>query len=90
MPYRPVFVLGAGFSKAVDCRMPTSEDLGGRVRELLAAEGAPLPAELTKGTFEEWLSRLAEDQPDLLEHENLQRRTWFSQISKAIARIIEE
>jgi hypothetical protein len=26
----------------------------------------------------------------LLEHENLQRRTWFSQISKAIARIIEE
>jgi hypothetical protein len=88
--YRPVFVLGAGFSKAIDSRMPTSEDLGAKVKELLKNEGQPLPAELTRGTFEEWLSRLADDQPDLWEHENLQRRAWFSQISRAVARVIEE
>jgi hypothetical protein len=82
--------LGAGFSKAIDARMPTSEELGEEVKALLTKNGHSLPAELTKGTFEEWLSRLAEDQPDLLEHENLQRRAWFSEISQAVAQVVEE
>ena len=90
VPRRPVFILGAGFSKAIDARMPTSDELGEEVKALLAKNGRPLPAELTKGTFEEWLSRLAEDQPDLLEHENLQRRAWFSEISQAVAQVIEQ
>jgi len=34
--------------------------------------------------------RLKEDQPDLLEHENLQRRRYFSLISRTIAEIIQE
>ena len=68
---RHIVILGAGFSKAVDCRMPTSDELGDEVRERLDASGNGLPAELTRGSFEEWLSRLAEDQPDLLEHEVL-------------------
>jgi len=87
---RHVVVLGAGFSKAVDCRMPTSDELGDEVRERLEANGNGLPDELTRGSFEEWLSRLAEDQPDLFEHENLQRRRYFSLISRTIAEIIQE
>jgi hypothetical protein len=87
---RHVVILGAGFSKAVGCRMPTSDELGVEVRERLEASGNGLPVELTKGSFEEWLSRLAEDQPDLLEHENLQGRRYFSLISRTIAEIIQE
>lgn len=85
----PVFILGAGFSKAIDQRLPTSEELGEKVRTLLSQNGTDLPENLLRGTFEEWLSRLAEEQPDLLEHENLHRRAWFSEISRAVARVIE-
>lgn len=87
---RHVVVLGAGFSKAVGCRMPTSDELGCEVRERLEVSGNGLPDELTRGSFEEWLSRLAEDQPDLLEHENLQGRRYFSLISRTIAEVIQE
>jgi len=87
---RDVIILGAGFSKAVGRRMPTSDELGDEVRKRLEASGNGLPDELTKGSFEEWLSRLAEDQPHLLEHENLQGRRYFSLISRTIAEVIQE
>ena len=87
---RYVVVLGAGFSKAVDSRMPTNDELGDEVRGRLEASGNGLPDELTRGSFEEWLSRLAEDQPDLFEHENLQGRRYFSLISRTIAEVIQE
>lgn len=86
---RPVFILGAGFSKAIARGMPLSDELGQEVERLLEQREHRLPAELTKGTFEEWLSRLAEDQPDLLEHENLRRRAWFAEIAQAVAEVIE-
>jgi hypothetical protein len=70
--------------------MPTSDELGDEVRERLEAGGNGLPDELTRGSFEEWLSRLAEEQPDLLEHENLRGRWYFSLISRTIAEIIQE
>ncbi len=87
---RHVVILGAGFSKAVGCHMPTSDELGDAVKERLQGSGNRLPDELTRGSFEEWLSRLAEDQPDLLEHENLQGRRYFSLISRTIAEIIQK
>lgn len=87
---RYVFILGAGFSKAIDYRMPTSNQLGDQVKERLKATGNGLPEELTKGNFEEWLSRFATDQPYLLEHENLQGRWYFSLISRVIAEVIQE
>jgi len=90
MTSRHVILLGAGFSKAIGCRMPTSDELGKEVKERLNSRGNALPEALTKGSFEEWLSRLAEDQPDLFEHENLQRRQYFSLISRTIAEVIDE
>lgn len=86
--YRPVFVLGAGFSKAIADSMPTSNDLGTEVLSRLKDLGPP--AEMTRGGFEEWLSRLADDQPDLEEYENLQRRSYFSLIARWIAIVIAD
>lgn len=89
--FQPVFVLGAGFSRAIADCMPTADHLGdqvlGRMRRY--SKKAP-PDEMTRGRFEEWLSRLAEDQPDLTEFENLERRAHFSLIAAWIASVIEE
>ena len=89
--FRPVFVLGAGFSRAIADCMPTADALGKEVLDRMRrySEKAP-PAEMTRGHFEEWLSRLAEDQPDLTEFENLERRSHFSLIASWIALVIEE
>jgi hypothetical protein len=73
-PRRPVSLLGAGFSKAIARGTSLSEDLDPKVERLIEQRGQSLPAELTKRTFEECLSRLAEDQPNFLEHDNLQKR----------------
>jgi len=69
-----VVVLGAGFSKAVHRALPTTDDLGERVREQLAdADRERLPgAPFRDGRFEEWLSYLAQDQPHLTEDKSLQ------------------
>lgn len=86
--FRPVFILGAGFSRAISGSMPTADELGKEVVGRLG-ENRPPPT-LTRGGFEEWLSRLAEDQPDLLEHENLLRRHYFSIVARFVAIAIED
>lgn len=72
---RRVFILGAGFSKAVSDLMPLTDRLGMEVGEKLK-----IPPELSRGTFEEWLSRLGEPQPDVLPAENLRRQAYFQQV----------
>ena len=99
------FVLGAGFSMAVDyLRMPSTEQLGAEAIELLRAihhsravahsdicdglscdyptlvEGRP-----PGGSFEVWLSRLAEPQPYRLEHENMIAAGLYHQLASAVA-----
>jgi hypothetical protein len=71
-----VLVLGAGFSIAVCGAMPDTDTLGSQAieragltdRRLMQAGG------FRHGTFESWLSRLAEDQPHLSDAENQQNR----------------
>lgn len=86
--FRPVYILGAGFSKAVSSLMPCANELGNEV--LHSLRGHEPPAALTRGGFEEWLSRLAEDQPDLVEHENLLRRSYFSLVAQFVAIVIDD
>ena len=79
------FIVGAGFSKAIDCRMPDTDALGRLIttRPDVAGHGR-IPAEFEHGAFESWLSVLASDQPYLTEPENLEQRALFGRIARAL------
>lgn len=79
-----VFILGAGFSKAISDLMPVADKLGEEVANRLQ-----LPQNLTRGTFEDWLSRLGEAQPDVSVAHNLQRQSYFEQVVEAIGEELE-
>lgn len=103
-----VFVLGAGFSKAVDHRFPVTDALGHlalaapRVgmlgahrwgehqvtfRELTDAV-PPDQSPFLGGSFEAWLSQLAEPQPFLTHVENLANRARFAELARAIWEVL--
>jgi len=79
------FIVGAGFSKAIDCRMPDTDALGRLItaRPDVASHGR-IPAQFEHGAFESWLSVLAGDQPYLTEPENLEQRALFGRIARAL------
>lgn len=76
-----VLVLGAGFSKAVSSEFPVTDDLGHRA---LAAAGLDSQNVFTGGSFEAWLSYLAEPQPFLSHAENLDNGALFARLVDAI------
>ena len=87
----PACVLGAGFSKAISQQMPTIDELGESCRPLLEAAGHKerLPPRFTNGLFEQWLSRLATDQPDYSAATNAENLGVFARASEAIARMLD-
>jgi hypothetical protein len=82
---RDVVVLGAGFSKAVDGRFPLTDDLG---RSALTVAGLTHPGAFAGGSFEAWLSYLAEAQPFLREEANLANRALFTRLVGAIHEVL--
>ncbi len=60
-----VTILGAGFSKAMSDAMPLTDKLGDLVLKRIASTPNFSAPRSYPGCFEAWLSRLAEDQPDL-------------------------
>ena len=80
-----VVILGAGFSKAVSSHLPLTDELG-----MFALLRLPdgwrhrAPSHFVGGTFETWLSRLADDQPQLSEAENQENRALFAHTVEAI------
>lgn len=99
------FILGAGFSKAVDyLQMPTTDELGAQAIELLRSIHRASPRTHSStcdgiscdhpmlvngkppgGSFEVWLSRLAEPQPYRFEHENAIASSLYEQLANAVA-----
>jgi hypothetical protein len=99
------FILGAGFSKAIDyLQMPTTDELGDRAIELLQSIHRASPRTHSStcdgiscdhpvlvngkppgGSFEVWLSRLAEPQPYRFEHENAVASSLYEQLASAVA-----
>jgi hypothetical protein len=75
---KDVFVLGAGFSRAISPSMPLLSDLAQALME---------PAEFLSfgGSLEQWLSYLAEDHPWLTAAENAQQHVAFLQQSSRLA-----
>jgi hypothetical protein len=91
-PGRDVLILGAGFSRAVSDRMPLVDELGNlclRVNGLASDSRVPLGG-FTGGSFERWLSQLADEQPYLTAQENLENQALFLRFSSAIADVLGE
>ena len=85
-----VFILGAGFSKAVAENFPLAADLLEPIRTQLGDQlGAAVQPRGGEG-FEQWLSRLAEDQPYLPSDANLERAAAFQRVSKAVSEILSD
>ncbi|WP_328674947.1 hypothetical protein [Streptomyces sp. NBC_00343] len=85
-----VFVLGAGFSKAIHASMPLLAGLGDEVRARLGERIPVLPSRLSSDNFELWLSFLAEEQPWRTEAENLDARAAFLRITEVMRTILSD
>lgn len=86
-PGRTVLVLGAGFSRAVSERMPITDELGNACLAIVPS-GQGVPGEFTGGTFETWLSSVAEPQPYLREAENVANQHLFVIFRDAIDTVL--
>ncbi len=85
-----VFILGAGFSKAVAANFPLAADLLKPIRTRLSDQlGAGVQRRGGEG-FEQWLSRLAEDQPYLPPDTNLERAAAFQRVSTEVGKILTD
>jgi len=88
-PNPEVFILGAGFSRALSAWMPLTDELGNACLALNELHGAHgVPAEFTGGRFETWLSSIAEPQPYLPEPSNLENQVLFVKFSDAIGKVL--
>lgn len=90
-------VLGAGFSKAVHTAMPLTKVLGEAVAERLSsADQGRMPRNDDEGgrfravPFEEWLSYLAEEQPQHTEDQSLEARALLVRVTRRIHDVISE
>jgi hypothetical protein len=84
-----VFILGAGFSKAVSSSMPVLAELSTMVREKI--QRADQKANLGfSENIELWLTYLSESHPWLSESANLRNRALFLEASQAVRDCLEE
>ena len=89
---RDVFILGAGFSRAIERHMPTMVELGAEVRERLAEVtgfSSSIPDSLGDN-IELWMTYLSQPQPWLREPEIDLHRSLGGRIRRCIAAVIEE
>lgn len=92
LPGGDALILGAGFSRAVSDGMPLVDELGNMCLAAGGFRGDPrVPAGgFSGGSFETWLSRLADEQPYLTAGENLENQALFERFSSAIAEVMGE
>ena len=83
-----VFLLGAGFSKAVSDDMPLLQELSSQIRDRLP----DLPESLSTlgDNIEIWLSYLSQPHPWLRESENLRNRALALEITEEIKKVLDE
>ncbi len=89
-PAGDVFVLGAGFSRAISRHLPLTDELGNaclELSDLRDERGVPIMG-FVGGRFETWLSGLAEPQPYLSAPANLENQALFQRFSDAIATVL--
>jgi hypothetical protein len=89
---RDVLILGAGFSRAVSDHLPLVDELGNSCLDVGGLRDDPrVPVGgFRGGSFETWLSRLADELPYLSVQENLENQALFEQFGAAIASVLGE
>lgn len=85
-----VYVLGAGFSRAVGDYMPLLDQLGAEIMTRLDEATVPPGLRVAPDQLELWLSYLAGDQPWLDEAERLRNRALLVAVSRVLADVIIE
>lgn len=90
---RQVFVLGAGFSRAIAAQMPLTTDLIPLINGQLAKPQRLTGVELEElqalgNDIESWLTILAQPQPFFDDIRNTENKARFLQISEALAQVI--
>lgn len=88
MGTRPFVLLGAGFSRAVNGRMPLLSDLAEGVLDKLSLD--PRVLEPFGNDLEQWLSYLAQEQPWLSDADNLRNQAQFLEVAAAISSAIRD
>ena len=86
-----VFILGAGFSKAIHDSMPTMAELSSAVLKNREKVGLPV-AELARlgNDIERWMTYLSQSQPWLKTHENDLNKALAGQLREQIKEIIDD
>lgn len=89
---RTVYVLGAGFSRAVSSEMPVTDELGSRAADRLGMLGSAfIPKFDADGiTFETWMSWLSERQPYQDEEAYFDDQAKFAGFTRTLAHILDE
>lgn len=87
-----VFILGAGFSRAISEHLPLTDELGNLVleRDPDHLGRSASKSYFSNGTFESWLSRRGESQPYLSAAENLASQAVFARGTNLIAEVLDE
>ena len=83
----PVYVLGAGFSRAINSAMPLTDELGDAVTERLHFQW---PEGTEKVTFEERLTLLSTALPFLQGFENTGRRAQAEELTATLGQVLDE
>ena len=87
-----VFILGAGFSRAISPMMPLTSDLSKEVVDRYKHAGS-VPAEvgrMIEEDFEKALTFLSQQNPDLTEDENLRQKSLYRDLTTVIRGVIWE
>ncbi|ACB76397.1 SIR2 family protein [Opitutus terrae] len=92
-PQRDVYLLGAGFARAISPTMPLLQGLADRVLQVLGESRVALPPEMEPmmtDNFAHALSYLEQAKPWVTESDNLRHRALFLEVSIAIARVLDD
>ena len=86
-----LFILGAGFSKAISDSMPTMAELSSAILENREKVGLPM-AELARldNNIERWMTYLSQSQPWLKTLENARNKAFAGQLREQIKEIIDD
>ena len=85
-----VFILGAGFSKAIHSRMPTMDEISTEILKRLERAGLPTyDLNQLGNNIELWMTYLCQPQPWLKSYENDQNRAKAGFIRQQIRDIVE-
>jgi hypothetical protein len=86
----PVYLLGAGFSRAISEQMPMMDQLSKAVRVELEDRNIPGANSPVAADFERWLSYLIERPPWLSTADQENNRAGFFALSDAVQRILSD